>query len=151
MPITRCTDLQGAKSTEQADAVPMMTLTQSATGRHIELAGAVLEAQFCVDGGFLVFLTEDTPYEEALHIHLLDGGLTLRDSLELSAPYAAAVLANLAITPADEITFSFFDKTDCWRLTVLAQPAWLLWGSRPPVRRARPLLRKTWLKLHDGR
>jgi hypothetical protein len=150
MPFTASTELQGRKLTGPAQADPTMTLTQPSTGRSIDLPGAVLEAQFRVQDGFLVLATEGTPFEEALHIHLLDGALQLRDSLELSAQYTPGVLTNLTVTPAGELTFSFFGASDQWRLSVLPQPARLLWGNQAPVRRPRPLFRKTWLRLVAG-
>jgi hypothetical protein len=150
MPLRPTTDLQASRAGVQADTLPTMMLTEACTGRSVELLGAVLEAQFRLDEGYLVLLTEDTPFEEALHVHYLDDALQLRDSLELSAPYTPGLLGNVRITPADELEFSFFGKTDTWTLTVLAQPARLLWGNRPPVTRTRPLLRQVWLKLNAG-
>jgi hypothetical protein len=145
--ITPTTELHGHEAGGHGGVGPVMTLQQASTGRSVDLPGAVLEARFRAGDGFLVFLTEDTPFEEALHIHLLDSALRLQDSLELSAPYTPGVLTNLSVTGANELSFAFFGATDLWRLSVLAQPTRLLWGHRPPVRRARPLLRKTWLRL----
>jgi hypothetical protein len=92
-------------------------------GRRIGVMvdGVRLEKQFEVGLRYLVFLTEDCPYEEGLHIYLLDAERRPLDGLELSFPYTMGILG--AVQPQGEtaLTFSFFGG-DCWRLQVRDRP-----------------------------
>lgn len=87
------------------------------------LAGAVLEAAFrTAAGGWLLFLTDDVPHEEALHIHLLEAGGALLDSATLSWPYATGSFELLALEAPHSVRFRFFGDTD-WTVQVLPAPA----------------------------
>lgn len=82
------------------------------------LEGIVLEA--CVQCGnqYLLFLTDDIPYEDSLHIHLLDEDLNRIDTATLGAPYTTGHFRNLTCEDSGEITFEFFG--DCaWEVQVL--------------------------------
>lgn len=127
---------------------PVMAVIESAdSGQTVQVAGKLIECQYRYGDRHLLLLTEDNPYEEALHVHYLDRELRLLDSLELSAPYAAGVLDHVAVAAANALTFSFFDRHDRWRLEIADAPRRRLWGNAFPVRRRRPMLGKTWLVL----
>jgi hypothetical protein len=83
----------------------------------IRLDGVILEQQLRVAGGYLLFLTEDSPFEEALHIYFLDDDKRVVDGLELSAPYASGLLRDVAVDGDDAVSFSFFGD-DRWRVEV---------------------------------
>lgn len=84
------------------------------------LEGVVLEA--CVQHGhqYLLFLTDDIPFEDSLHIHLLDDELRTIDSLALGAAYTTGHFRNLKCDEAGGITFEFFGD-QVWELSVLPE------------------------------
>ncbi|WBU40380.1 MULTISPECIES: hypothetical protein [Marinobacter] len=89
-------------------------------GRTSEEAreGTVLEA--CIQHGnrYLLFLTDDIPFEDSLHIHLLDEDLDRIDTVTLGAPYTTGHFRNLKCEDSSGITFEFFG--DCvWKIVVL--------------------------------
>jgi hypothetical protein len=84
------------------------------------LEGIVLEA--CVQRGnqYILFLTDDIPFEDSLHIHLLDEDLNRVDTATLGAPYTTGHFHNLKCEDSGEITFEFFG--DCaWEVSVSPQ------------------------------
>lgn len=81
------------------------------------LEGIVLEA--CVQYGnqYLLFMTDDIPFEDSLHIHLLDENLNRADTATLGAPYTTGHFRNLICEDSAELTFEFFG--DCvWQVSV---------------------------------
>jgi hypothetical protein len=82
------------------------------------LQGVFLEAQFELgDGRGLLWLTEDSPYEEGLHIYLLgrDGGL--EDAVEAGATFSPGLL-ELGERGEDHVEFAFFRNGVVYRLEV---------------------------------
>jgi hypothetical protein len=88
-------------------------------GRTIfgNLSGVVLEAQFQIDGDYLLLITEGSPFEEGLHIYLLSSGFDLLDEAELSAPYNPGIVTDLAVAGSRQLDFTFIGENR-WRLTV---------------------------------
>ena len=84
------------------------------------MRGLVLEAQLALDGGFLVLTTDDSPFEEALHLTLLDAHLAVEDERTLSVPYRPGAVTDLRVVSAEAVELSFFGK-DRWRVTVHRQ------------------------------
>jgi hypothetical protein len=87
----------------------------------IRVDGVTLEHQVQLPAGYLLFLTEDRPYEERLHIYLLDRDRQVIDGLELAAPYAAGILSHVTSEGDDAVSFSFFGD-DRWRVEVNDTP-----------------------------
>lgn len=99
------------------------------------VAGVTLEAQFRINDKYLLLVTEDVPYEEALHVYLLDDRLRILDELELSNTYTPGILRDLRVIAADELEFAFFGE-DRWRLQVYDAPRRRLIGNPfAPVKR----------------
>ena len=134
-------------TSKDSDQVPRMTIRHASTGKEFETTGAVLEAGFSAGDKWLLFITEDIAYEEALHVLLLDAGLNMLDALELSAPYAAGMLRNVSIVSNNRIRFSFFSKDETWCLHVKEKPHIEIWANKHPVRKKSPLFHKAWLVL----
>ena len=62
---------------------PQARLMRDGAATEWRVDGVLLEAQFeRDDGSVLLLLTEDSPYDELLHVYLLDGGGALVDALE---------------------------------------------------------------------
>lgn len=112
---------QALESKLYSDGVP--------TGRVVP--GVRLEAQFQCRPGYLLLTTEDNPYEEELHLILMDPMYEIVDALRLSVPYAPGLLTDLHVRSEGEIEFSFFGK-DRWLLAVAETPKRNLCGRRAP-------------------
>ena len=130
---------------------PMSHLLRQGRPTGVRLAGSVLEKQFRAPQGDLLFLTEDCPYEEGLHIYLLGGESAVLDAVELGAAYAPGILSILAAGPGERVCFSFFGG-DEWSLELLPRPEFGL-GLKglPVVRRKRMLPGKRWLRISRTR
>lgn len=104
------------------------------------VAGRVLEAAVEADGRYLLFLTDDSPYEEVLHLHLLDGQGSLLDSADLGGPYTTGTFVGPRLLDAQRVGFGFFDDKD-WEVELLPGPRLRLPVLSEPmgVWRARPL------------
>lgn len=104
------------------------------------ISGCVLEAAVEAEGRYLLFVTNDCPYEELLHLHLLDAAGRALDSAALGMPYATGAFGNLRLLPPDRIGFDFFDEKD-WEVELLPAPRLRLPLLSEPlgVWRARPL------------
>ncbi|VAW67657.1 hypothetical protein MNBD_GAMMA09-1484 [hydrothermal vent metagenome] len=80
--------------------------------------GAILECCIKYDGHYLAFMTEDIPYEDSLHISLLDKELTILDQASLSWIYTTGTFKLIALDEPDTVTFRFFDEL-AWRIKCL--------------------------------
>lgn len=92
--------------------------------RSLEVAvpGTVLEAQLELDdGGFLLLLTEDRPYEETLHIVLLDRDGHELERLALERPYTPGLFSGMEIVAPTILGFRFFSGL-VHELEILARP-----------------------------
>jgi hypothetical protein len=87
----------------------------------VRVDGIPLEAQWRVGSGYLLFLTDDSPFEEGLHIYLLDDGKRVVEGLEVAAPYAPGILTDAATEGDAAVCFSFVGG-DRWRLAVNTTP-----------------------------
>lgn len=85
------------------------------------IEGVMIEAQFRCSWGYLVITSNASPFEEELHFYLLDGNLSVIDSLSLGQVYHSGILRQLQPGPTDQLEFSFFGE-ERWRLSVLAEP-----------------------------
>lgn len=109
------------------DAPPLCEIIRNgqATGHKVE--GAVLESAARWRSFYLLFTTDDTPFEELLHIHLLDAELRLLDSATLGGIYSTGAFSLLESADPDTLRFRFIGDTD-WSVQVLAEP-----GFRAPL------------------
>lgn len=92
-------------------------------GRPTEacVVGSVLEAAIRCDPGWLVFLTDDTPFEEMLRVGLVGPSGRLLDSATIGGPYATGTFEALRLEPPDVVHFRFIDDADWW-IRVLPRP-----------------------------
>ena len=74
----------------------------------MRLPARLVEAQFqLADGGYLIFATQDSPYEEQLTILCLDADFRERDRASIGQPYTPGLLQDVTPTGADRISFRF--------------------------------------------
>ncbi|MBI4903113.1 MAG: hypothetical protein HY820_05720 [Acidobacteria bacterium] len=93
---------------ERGDSkAPRALLIHQGSPIGLTLEGATLEAQFAFGDEFLLLLTDDCPYEESLHIYLLDRDFHTIDRLDVGQGYAAGVLREVQVTGPDTMRFLF--------------------------------------------
>jgi hypothetical protein len=85
------------------------------------VSGHVLEAAVEYPAGWLLFITDDIPYEETLAIHLLDMHGRLRDSACIGSPYATGIFTSLRLDPPRTVRFRFIGDID-WFVRILEKP-----------------------------
>jgi hypothetical protein len=84
----------------------------------------VVEAQFALgDGGYLVFATLDSPFEEELTILCLDPDFRERDRVAIGAPYTPGLLQAVTQTGPAQLSFRFA-RPDRWLLDVAPRRSW---------------------------
>ena len=100
------------------------------------VGGAVLEAAVECDGRLLLFMTDDTPFEETLSIHLLSENGSVLDSARLGGPYTTGSFTALMLQQPNRVGFRFIGDVD-WVVEVLAEAAFRLplAGDPPGIRR----------------
>jgi len=114
------------------------------TGVHVR--GAVLEAQFAVSGGAYVLLaTDDCPYEEELHVYLLNPEFVLVEQLHLGYAYTPGILRDVRITVGNQLEFLFIGERR-YRLSILDRPTYF-WNPAAGVGEVVRCLFKRRLKL----
>lgn len=89
-----------------------------ATGKVVD--GAVLEVMLRWNDHLLLFLTGDTPFEESLHIHLLNTNLDVIDSVWMGHMYSSGIFSDLDLALHDAVRFQFFGGT-VWTLTLFPE------------------------------
>ena len=102
-------------------SAPQSELLWEGQPTSVRVDGVTLDAQMEVEDGYLLFLTEDSPFEEGLHIYLLDRERRILDGLELAGPYASGILRDVIREDDRAVSFSFFGD-DRWRLEVNDAP-----------------------------
>lgn len=129
------------------DKTPTLLLEHKQLKKQLSLSGAVLEAQYRVGNNYLLLITEDNPFEEALYIYYVNNHLKNIDSLELSAMYAQGMVRNLLIAAPDKIRFAFFDNNEEWLLTILPKATYSIFNDKYPIKRKTSFFHKKYLKL----
>lgn len=73
--------------------------------------GIQLEAQFAVGNAteplFLLLTSDDSPFEEQIHILLVDAFGSVVEQAQLGGPYAPGILKNLRIVSSEQLSFDF--------------------------------------------
>lgn len=93
--------------------------SEQPTGRII--SGAILESAIQCNGHYLLFMTDDTPFEDMLSIHLLDQQWNLLDSAVLGGSYATGTFAAMKLEEPNRVNFRFIGERD-WSVEVLSKP-----------------------------
>jgi hypothetical protein len=126
--------LRGEPATQEG---PVGALLHEGRETGLRIHAASLEAQFQVQPNlFLLFFTDDSPYEEELQILLLDTHFQLLDGLRLGQPYTPGILSGLDPQGEQRLLFDFFSST---RLLLSVHPEGVFHLSRRLPSFARPL------------
>lgn len=103
------------------DAVPRCEILLNGAPSGREVSGALLEAAVATAGRFLLFTTDDVPFEDMLGLHLLDADLRPLDSAQLGGPYTTGSFSALELLPPDRVRFRYIGDT-AWTLVLLPRP-----------------------------
>lgn len=111
------------KSSEDSQ-IPCLQLLKDGQPFGDPQKGALIEAQYQVDAKcYLLFVTDDVPYEETLRLYLITCDAEILDSLVFGGYLANGTLEDLNIVGERSIEFSFIHKKRC-RLTVNPDSRW---------------------------
>jgi len=100
------------------------------TGKLV--SGKLLEAAVEWESRYLVFMTDDVPFEEMLSIHLLDDQMNLLDSARIGSPYSSGSFSSLLLCEPNTVQFRFIGDT-LWRIELLSRPTFRIpFISEPP-------------------
>lgn len=105
--------------------VPRCEILQNSVsvGKHVP--GAVFEAAIQWRELYLLFLTDDCPFEETLNIHLLDERSNVLDSATMFWIYSTGMFETLQLIQPNIVQFRFFGDTT-WAVELLPKPAFRL-------------------------
>lgn len=120
------------------DAEPACEIFRNGQATGQQVPGAVLEAASQWQSFTLLFTTDDTPFEELLHIHLLDAQLNLLDSATVGVMYSTGSFSLLESAEPDTLRFRFIGDTD-WSVQVLPEPGFRVPLLSEPTGVSRPL------------
>lgn len=86
--------------------------------KTLSCTGSVLEAQMELQNGwYLILTTENSPYDEALHVTLLDRQFEVLDQVELSQDMTPGIVKELQVIGDWQVQF-LFNRTDPYVLEV---------------------------------
>ncbi|MGF1836789.1 hypothetical protein [Photobacterium sanguinicancri] len=109
-------------SVKAADAINDHEVAESQVciyGKKVKekLYGLVLEECYLYQGRYLLFLTDDIPHEDILHIYYLDSDLNVLDRADIGSPYATGSFRSSVVVADNIISFNFIGNT-VWTLTL---------------------------------
>ncbi len=85
----------------------------------ITIPAAYLETAILLDDGrYLLFVTEDVPYEESLELLLIDIKQDIQEQMTIAVPYGSGTLREMRLYE-NHIEFSYFSD-ETWRVKVLS-------------------------------
>ncbi len=105
--------------------IPKCQIYINGTATDSILEGAILEAAIKYQDCYLVFTTNDCPYEDTLNIHYLDQDLSILDRASLSWPYGTGSFTLRNILQPNRVKFQFFTRDD-WEITLYPKAQWLI-------------------------
>ena len=98
-------------------------LGDTQTGKSID--GCYLELCVKAENKYLVFMTDDTPNEDMLHIHLLNESLDVIDSATIGSMYSTGSFRDYHIQEPNTLIFHFIGGTQ-WKVKILERKEFLL-------------------------
>lgn len=97
-------------------------LGNTKTNKNID--GSYLELSIKAGTKYLVFMTDDIPNEDKLHIHLLDESLDVIDSATIGSMYSTGSFRDYNIRDSNTLTFYFIGETE-WKVEILENKEFL--------------------------
>jgi hypothetical protein len=129
-------EVQARRKPGSDAAVPVseILIHQRPTGKLV--SGAILETAVGWNNSYLLFMTDDLPFEDMLGIYLLDSDLELLDSARIGGAYTTGSFRGLELEDPNTVRFHFIGETE-WTVELLPE-------SRPclPILREAPGVRR---------
>lgn len=143
--------LRSEASVDDTDRGPLSAVVRDGRDVGLTIAGATLEGQFILNTGeYLLLVTNNSPYEERLHLYLLDRDLRLAEKAEIGAAYTAGILRDLhPSATSDSLEFVFTNRSR-FRLQVHASPG-RFWNPSGGLQEAARSLSKRRLQIERMR
>jgi hypothetical protein len=129
-----------------SDTDSELILEQSFCNRKVP--GVSIEKQYRLDSKYFLILTsDDCPYEECLHITLLDDSTEFVDLLDIGFQYGPGVLDNIVPISDDTLEFDFYSGVT-YRLSIdTSGTRFNFVSSLPEVSYHHSILRKRFLRM----
>ncbi len=106
------------------DEVPTSEIVLKGQPTGTIIGGVVLECAVARNGSYLLFTTDDVPFEEMLGIHLLDSELREIDRARIGGIYSTGTFGGARLVGSSEIDFQFLGEGTTWTVEILDQPTW---------------------------
>lgn len=142
---SRLRETQRLNSARVESDVPRIRLHDGTA--TLDLEGATLETQLEVAPGYIVFVTDDCPYEERLQILLLASDLQVLEALEVGEPYTPGIFRVLAM---NERSVRFDFDGDPYTLRVHKTPRRLRTAGSAGIRRRSKWVDRKYLHVTRG-
>ena len=91
---------------------PKSEITIEGTKLKLAINGVFLELCIEYTEGYLVFTTDDCPFEESLNIYLLSGEDKIIDNATIFWPYGSGSFKLLRVIDPDLVQFKYFSDKD---------------------------------------
>lgn len=126
MSIRLATEISATLINEQDETTPPkseIVVSGIASGNFV--SGALLEAAVQCGERYLLFFTDNIPYEEMLSLHLLDNQWRLVDSARIGRAYSTGSFSALKLAEPNVVHFHFIGDLD-WSVEILSSPEFRL-------------------------
>lgn len=131
---------------ETPDQAPRAAVLRRGQPMGLTIDGATLEAQFTVNTDrYLLLVSDDCPYEETLHVYLLNADGKLMESARLAYAYTAGILRDLQVAENHVLEFTFTGSLR-YRLQVHDRPR-RFWNASGGVCEIVRILSKRYLEI----
>lgn len=110
---------------DRDNEIPRSEIFQNAMPIGKYVTGAILEAAVQWREWYLLFLTDDCPFEDTLNIHLFDEQFNALDSAAMYWMYSTGVFKSLELIQPNIAQFRFFGDTT-WSVELLREPTFRL-------------------------
>ncbi len=101
------------------DPISEVIFDNRPTGYFVQ--GAILEIALQWNNRFILFLTDDIPYEEQLRIILLDDQFHIIDSAVIGSPYSTGIFSDIDLSGPNRVSFRFIGIRK-WEIEILQSP-----------------------------
>ena len=129
-------------------ALPKSAIYLNNNASESIIEGAVLESCVRINDFYLLFITDDIPNEDTLHIYLLNNNAVVIDSVSIGSMYATGSFELLDTIEPNTVVFSFIGSTK-WKIHVFGNKVSHVPFLSDPKGVSRKLCFNTYLKI-DG-
>ena len=113
--------LKALPDTRSEEAAPRSEIVIGGRPTGCYVDGLVLEAAVSCGENYLLFTTDDVPYEEFLTVALLDASLSPLDGVTIGGMYSTGSFSSLQLIEPSSVGFRFIGDAD-WSIELLPAP-----------------------------